>query len=457
MESTHKKYSAKKTILYSFIGLVISVLTVGLITIAERIFILPAFPEFETGIRLIVNILIILSIVGGIYITARLSYKENSSTVIFVSSFFSLVGVIICDMVFNYANFVIPAEMHERHLYFVMLSVTILLIGGLIAIAIKKWIAPAIKELIGKLSGNLNEFIWVSIIGVLTYLPMIIYFNTSQGEDIPTNTQIITRLIFLILYVTIYLMIIFGVRRSMKALHVKDELRLAKEIQTQILPSANALAEIPGVKISALMIPYLEIGGDFYDAFKIDEEKSAFIIADVAGKGIPASLFMMQVKSLLKVNLRMDKIPDYVLTVANYDSLKNKSSMYYGAVVGILETATHKFTYSCGGQFPPVLIRKGSVTECEYMGDPELGITDTVYSQFDIILEKDDVIFYYTDGVLDTVSKNGKFYGKKRLFDIISKETEPDKIISAVIDDINKFSENGELTDDVTMLAFKVL
>lgn len=451
------KYRPRKSLTISLTGLACVILSTGLVSLADYILFENLFPSAEPGGRIALDIVVMILIVSGIFVTSRLIFKETRSTVIFVTSFFSLVGVVICDLTLNYVNIIIP-EYQGTAIYFLTLGTIILLFGGVAAFSTKMWIAPAMKELIEKLSGQLNEFIWVSVIGILTYLPMIIYFNTVDANDL-INTQFISRFIFLILYISIYSIIIFGVRRSMKNLKVGDELRLAKEIQNQILPSQTALNEIPGVKIAAMMKPYAEIGGDFYDAFKIDEEKSAFIIADVAGKGIAAALFMMQVKSLLKVNLRMDKMSDYVLTAANIDQMKKKNevSMYYGAVVSIFETKTRKYTYSCGGHHPPLLIRKGSVSELLYCSDPEIGICDTVYSEFDITLEKDDIIFLYTDGIIETKSQNGKLYSKERLTELISKETEPDKIISALTEDLNNFRGKAEQEDDLTALAFKVL
>lgn len=451
------KHHPRKSLTISFIGFVCVIAVVSLITLTYYFLSGLILPFAESSVRITIDIFVMILIVAGIYITSRLIFKETRSTVIFVTSFFSLVGVVICDLTLNYVKIIIP-EYRETAIFFLTLGAIIILIGVVIAFITIKWIAPAMKELIEKLSGQLNEFIWVSVIGVITYLPMIVYFNAVDAND-SINTQFISRFIFLILYISIYLIIIFGVRRSMKNLKVGDELRLAKEIQNQILPSQNALNEIPGVKIAAMMKPYAEIGGDFYDAFKIDEEKSAFIIADVVGKGIGAALFMMQVKSLLKVNLRMDKMSDYVLTAANIDQLKkkNKVSMYYGAVVSIFETKTRRYTYSCGGHIPPLLIRKGSVSELLYCNDPEIGICDTIYSEFDITLEKDDIIFLYTDGIIDTKSADGKLYSKERLTEVISKETEPDKIISALTDDLNNFRGNAEQEDDLTVLVFKVL
>lgn len=452
------KYSRKKSLFIS-IACFICVLIISVIgLLIYRLILEPAYPGNLSILQLSLNIFVILIILAGIFISSLLIHKEKPSAIFFVSSFFSLIGLVICNLTMTYVKILMPAESEGTIPYLLTIGIIIIICGISAALAVKFLVAPAMKELIGSLWEELRGYTSVSIVSLITYLSMMLYFNVFNPEGSFT-VQIISRFIFLILYIAIYLMIIFGIKRSVKSMKINDELSLAREIQNQIFPSANAMAEIPGVKIAAVMEPCEDVCGDFYDAFIIDSEKSAFIIADVAGKGIAAALFMMQVKSFLKVNLRMDKMSDYVLTAANLEMLKNRLEfqMYYGAIVSIFETKTRRYTYSCGGQLPPILIRNGSVSECMYSGEPDLGLSDTIYTEYTVDLEKDDVILLYTDGIIDTASKSGELYGKERLMNVISKETEPDMMISAIENDLNNFSENSKLTDDVTMLAFKVL
>ncbi|MDO5844205.1 MAG: PP2C family protein-serine/threonine phosphatase [Methanocorpusculum sp.] len=403
------------------------------------------------------NLLIISSVIIATIVVSLFTYKESRSSIFFVSSFFALIGLIFSDLVTNAAKLTLPVDAYFTPIYFVYQTVFFVGIMIIMLIITYIWISGAMKNLFESLKGNLQDFIFAAVICTVVYIFMSTYFN-MQTSNIITSSQIVPRVIFLILCITMYFVIIYGVKRTIKNIQIEDDLRLAKDVQASILPDASKFDEIKGLKVAAKMIPYSEIGGDFYDVFKLDEDNTAFLITDVAGKGIPAAMFMMRTKSFLKINMLYQKNVAKSLTFANRELLKNNDlCMFYTAVAGVFNSKTSTFSYSCGGHYPPVLIRDGKAVSCESTHEPVIGVKEHEYREFKISLKKDDMIFLYTDGLTDTLSRSGERYGSERFMNLIAKETEPDKIVSDLIADINKFCWYGDYADDLTLLVFKVL
>lgn len=455
--SLTRKFSRITTVFIWFWGLVI---LAGISTVLMSLYgvFVPVIPldSFDL-IGLITDGIIVCSAIAGFIIITAIAYKESGSAKFYISSFFVLITLIFSDVVVNIVKLVIPVEQYFTSIYFIyQFVIYIVILLAMLEITYKS-LAPRIKSLIKDLKGNMGQFVWASALCITIYVAMALFFNT-QATNIFDNSQFVPRIVFLILCITMYFVIIYGLKNTIKFLNIESELSVAKNIQLSILPSEDKLKKIPNLKIAARMIPYSEVGGDFYDVIELDSGKTAFMVTDIAGKGVPAAMFMMRTKSFLKLNMRYNKSPGPVLTFANGELLKNNDlCMFYTAVVGVYDSKTSMFSYSCGGHFPPILIRDGKAVSCEGSHDPVIGIKDYTYNQFEIELKKDDMIFFYTDGVTDTVSKKGDRYGSERLVELLSKESEPDMLISDLIKDINKFCGHGDYADDLTILAFKVL
>lgn len=240
------------------------------------------------------------------------------------------------------------------------------------------------------------------------------------------------------------------------------ELSVATQIQASMLPCI--FPAFPGRKefdIFASMHPAKEVGGDFYDFFLIDDNHLAVVIADVSGKGVPAALFMVIAKTLIKNHAQMNKCAADVLTETNAQLCEgNDANLFVTAWLGILEICTGKFTYSNAGHNAPLIKRKGG--RYEYLRDRAgfvlAGMEGVKYKQFETVLNKGDKLFLYTDGVTEATDKNNNLLGDDRLQSTVNSipDADPKEILMAVSNDITNFVKGEQQFDDITMLCLKI-
>lgn len=244
---------------------------------------------------------------------------------------------------------------------------------------------------------------------------------------------------------------------------IDSELQYAKEIQFSQLPSTfPPYPERDEFDIYALMNPAREVGGDFYDLYMLNDDKLAFVVADVSGKGIPASLFMMRAKTILK-NLAMGgvKIND-VFTNANYQLCEgNTQGMFVTAWMGVLNLKTGKLQFVNAGHNPALLRRKDGGYEIlkTSPGFVMAGMEGVVYKRQTIVLEPGDELFLYTDGVVEATNTEKQMYGEERLLDCINSHLGEDAkaICEHVLNDVNEFYKGAEQFDDITELSLRFL
>lgn len=242
---------------------------------------------------------------------------------------------------------------------------------------------------------------------------------------------------------------------------IQTELLLAARIQADMLPdSGKILTDRIEFSIHAGMTPAKEVGGDFYDFFLTDENHLAFLIADVSGKGVPASLFMVVAKTLLQSHITDAKsLADKIGEVNDSLCANNQNDMFVTAWAGILDLTTGVLTYVNAGHNPPLLkLKKDS---CEYLkshnGFVLAGMENEKYTQSRVRLRPGDTIFLYTDGVVEANNEEGKLYGENRLKQLFSKNAhmEPERLAGEVWKDIEDFQGTAEQFDDITMLIVR--
>lgn len=233
-----------------------------------------------------------------------------------------------------------------------------------------------------------------------------------------------------------------------------SELEIATKIQSSVLPVDFPL--VPDMYAS--MTPAKEVGGDFYDFFHIDETHFAFLIADVSGKGIPAALFMMNAKSLLKSTLLSGYPLNVAINKTNNELCKtNNAGMFLTAFIGILNTETGELEYVNAGHNPPLVKIDDKY---EYLqSDKNLVISameDFEYKSSSVFLKHNECIFIYTDGVVEAQNINEEFYGEERLLNTINQEIlGPKDTILKIKHDVDSFCDKASQFDDITMLCIK--
>ncbi|MDR0443179.1 MAG: SpoIIE family protein phosphatase [Treponema sp.] len=238
------------------------------------------------------------------------------------------------------------------------------------------------------------------------------------------------------------------------------ELNVATQIQSSMLPCIfPAFPDRPEFDIYATMQPAKEVGGDFYDLFLVNDNTLAVVIADVSGKGVPAALFMVIAKTLIKNNAQYGKSPKEVFeTVNNLLCENNEASMFVTAFLGYLDIPSGRFSFVNAGHNPPLWYSGGHFDWLQTKRGLVLaGMEDMVYKQGEIILRKGDTLFMYTDGVTEAMNKEKKLFSDGRLLETANRYTDlPLKEFTITIKrEIDKFADGEEQADDITMLVLR--
>lgn len=238
------------------------------------------------------------------------------------------------------------------------------------------------------------------------------------------------------------------------------ELDIATHIQSSMLPCIfPAFPDRKEFDIYASMNPAKEVGGDFYDYFMVDEGHLAIVMADVSGKGVPAALFMVIGKTLIKDHTQPGiSLGEVFSDVNNLLCDSNSEGMFITAFEGVLDLATGEFRYVNAGHEAPFLYREGKFQA--YKIKPAFvlaGMEDMHYSEGVLTLEPGDKLFQYTDGVTEATNAHDELYGKERLDAVLNRSSgqKPDEIIGAVKEDIDRFVGDAPQFDDITMLCFE--
>jgi len=243
----------------------------------------------------------------------------------------------------------------------------------------------------------------------------------------------------------------------------KSDLMIAAKIQASMLPGVSTVltSGSPAFDIDAMMDPAKEIGGDFYDFFYIDENKLAVAVADVSGKGIPAALFMVNAKTQLKNAAQQGKpLPEVMEFVNDLLCEGNDECMFVTLFIGVLEIPTGRFYYVNGGHDVPLIKHGEHFSWLPTRPGLMLGFMDgTQYVQDETTLQKGDVLFLYTDGVTEAENPGKQQLTEERLKELMNRHefgTSKD-ILAHIRREIDVFADGAEQTDDITMLALRIL
>lgn len=239
------------------------------------------------------------------------------------------------------------------------------------------------------------------------------------------------------------------------------ELNVATHIQKSMLPRIfPAFPEREEFDVYATMDPAKEVGGDFYDFFMVDERHLAIVMADVSGKGVPAALFMVIGKTLIKDHTQPGRDLGEVFTEVN-DLLceSNSEALFITAFEGVLDLVTGEFRFVNAGHEMPFLCPAGGDFEARRIkpGFVLAGMEGMRYTAGTMTLGLGDKIFQYTDGVTEATNANQELYGMERLTAVLNtvKDKSPNEILPAVKEDIDRFVGQAPQFDDITMLCLE--
>ena len=243
---------------------------------------------------------------------------------------------------------------------------------------------------------------------------------------------------------------------------VAGELEAARRIQMGLLPSPRErFGEEPRFAIDAHLEPARTVGGDFYDCFMLDEHRLFFLVGDVSGKGLAASLFMALAKSLLKsIALRESGEPAAILSAANEEiGRDNAESLFVTVFAAVLDARTGRLRYCNAGHEPPVLCQPGEAPRrmAESGGPPLCVIAGYPYAGGELALVPRGWLCAVSDGVTEAMNEGGELYGAGRLLAVLesSGSSDPATVVATVRNDVLRFAAGAEPSDDVTLVCVR--
>ena len=246
----------------------------------------------------------------------------------------------------------------------------------------------------------------------------------------------------------------------LKKQKIESELQVAREIQLALLP--KNIPVIKGYSVSGCNIPALHVGGDYYDIIRLSQDKYAIVIADVSGKGTPASLLMANIQSAVHSFLKFYnadfRIEEATQKINELIYANTSSEKFITFFWGIIDTMRNEFEYVNAGHNPPYLIRKENV-EILDKGGLMLGVIESGigYSSGKLSLHTDDILILYTDGISEARNTLKEEYSEERIINVIKSNITEDSntLQQNLLDDINSFTTGENQYDDITMIVLK--
>lgn len=265
-----------------------------------------------------------------------------------------------------------------------------------------------------------------------------------------------------IMLVLLLMYCILNVFQSRERSISENELRMANTIQETMLPHIfPPYPERTEFDLHASMNAAKEVGGDFYDFFMPDDDHLVVTIADVSGKGIPAALYMMVTKTLIKNRglTDFDNCSTILSTVNNQLCENNEINMFVTVWIGVLTISTGELRYANAGHEYPAIMRNGSKFELiKERHSPPLGCMEGIpYKEHKMKLEPGDIIYVYTDGVTEANNNKKELFGEQRLLDALnlSFDGSMETLDENIKESINLFIDGAQQFDDITMLSLK--
>lgn len=255
---------------------------------------------------------------------------------------------------------------------------------------------------------------------------------------------------------------LFKIKKTTKEKErIETEFNVASNIQTNMLKTDfNEFSKDKPFEISAFMKPAKEVGGDFYDFFNIDDEHIGFVIGDVSGKGIPATLFMVKTMYLIRNHSKFYKDPKEVYeNVNNLSCQRNNEELFVTSWFGKLNLKTGHLTFVNAGHDQPLIKDKNNTFE--YLDiHPNFvlgGMEGITYKAQELNLNPGDTIFLYTDGIIEANSNYKEFFGEDRLKETINKYKNEslNEILEKIKNEVYAFCNDDAQFDDMTMLIIR--
>ncbi|MFQ5863800.1 MAG: SpoIIE family protein phosphatase [bacterium] len=241
---------------------------------------------------------------------------------------------------------------------------------------------------------------------------------------------------------------------------LEQQFEAAKIIQQSFMPEVLPSSPSQQFEVAAKSLPAISVGGDFFDFIEFDDHTIGVAVGDVSGKGVPAALFMARLVSDFRIYTQIYKDPSQVLKALNKVLVeRSRRGMFVTFQYGLLNASDGRFSYANAGHIPFIRIssKDRTVELLHEASSVPLGILPTIALQEKSIqLNRGDCVVLITDGIIEAKKKSGEAYSLKRTLEMVSKPKQSaSEIVERLIDDVQKFSQQTEQHDDLTIVALK--
>ena len=328
-----------------------------------------------------------------------------------------------------------------------------------------KLLRKRVQEMLQAAGGQIKNYLVAPAVSIVGFY--VINLVTNSTGIVPTNGW------FFPLYLTICLIFIFeylqiftsvnwtaeAMKNEKEKERISAELNVATQIQADMLPRIfPAFPERKEFDIYASMTPAKEVGGDFYDFFLIDEDHLGLVMADVSGKGVPAALFMVIAKTLIKNRAQLGGSPAEILQDVNEQLCEgNEAELFVTVWLAILEISTGKGMAANAGHEHPALKRAGGAFEMvKYRHSPAVATMEGIrFREHAFELHPGDSLYVYTDGVTEATNKSNALFGEERTLNALNRNLSSDakETLITVKNEIDAFVGDAVQFDDITMLC----
>jgi len=241
----------------------------------------------------------------------------------------------------------------------------------------------------------------------------------------------------------------------------KKELEVAARMQMLLIPSEEDLPNSKQIETSAFYLPHQDIGGDYFDCIEASDNELVFCIGDISGKGVAAALLMANFQANLRSLVLEEKdTVEFINILNDRVSKTTKGEKFITFFLGFYDYSSRQLTYVNAGHNPSLLYQNGEITELKE-GCTLLGMFDDLpfVNVGKVQLEKDAVLFNYTDGLIDFQNNDEEFFGEKRVYEFLEEHhtlTMKD-FHDRLLKEVNEFKEDAEFIDDITLLSLRFL
>ncbi len=256
-------------------------------------------------------------------------------------------------------------------------------------------------------------------------------------------------------------------RESEEKLRLESELEIAREVQAQLFP--RSVPEVPGLALYGVCKAARSVSGDYYDFFKLGENRVCLVLGDVSGKGISAALLMAAIQSALRAHFYDGFVPasgSHTSLLSTADLVSRLNLQLYEATprekyvtffLGVYDAATCTLTYTNAGHLPPVLLRRGTVERLT-VGGTVVGLFSPVtYEQAEIQIQPGDLLLAFTDGITEPENIYGEEFGEDRMLEVVRRalKASPQVLVEEVYRSVSDWTGSPELQDDMTLIVAK--